>query len=92
MKNLIRTAATVAALTLTSLAQAGIPGDQENLACEYARAALESTSRQIETELRNNLNVDMPVLHFEQAGEFGVDHSPQRAEMHATTSTSLSVR
>lgn len=91
MKNLIRTAAAIAALTVTTLAQAGVPRSQD-LACEYARAALETASRRIETELRDNLNVDMPELRIEQADEFGVDHSSNRAETHATTSTSRSTR
>lgn len=91
MKNVIRTAATAAALTVTTLAQAGMARDRD-LACEYARAALEYTSRQIESELRDNLNVGMPELLIEQAGEFGIDHSGNRAETHATTSSSRSMR
>lgn len=91
MNKLTRTAAAIAALTISTIAHAGINRGQD-LACEYAHAALEATSRQIEAELGANLNVGMPELLIETAGEFGIDHDSHRAESHATTSTSLSAR
>lgn len=91
MNHLIRTAAAAAALTLSTVAHAGINRGQD-LACEYARAALEATSRQVAAELGGTLDIGAPVLLIETAGEFGIDHDSHRADTHATTSTSLSAR
>ena len=91
MRNLIITLTSTTLLTLSALTHAGSDRDQ-HFTRDYACKVLESTSKQIETELRNNLNVGMPQLQVEGAGEFGVDYSSAQVETHASNSSPTSAR
>lgn len=92
MKNLIITATGAAVLALSAFAQAGIHRDLQHSTRDSVCQVLENTSRQIESELRSNLNISMPQLHIEEAGEFGVDQSPAQVDTHASNSGHTSVR
>ena len=91
MKNLIITLTSTMLLTLSILTHAGIDPDQ-HFTREYARKVLESTSQQIETELRSNLNVSMPQLEIKETGEFGIDYSSAQVETQASNSSPTSTR
>ena len=82
MKNLIITLASTTLLTLSALTHAGTDRNQ-HFTRDYACKVLESTSKQIETELRSNLNFSMPQLKIEEADEFGIDYSSAQVETHA---------
>ena len=91
MKNLIITLTSTTLFTLSALTHAGMDRDQ-HFTRDYACKVLESTSKQIETELRSNLNIGMPQLRVEEAGEFGIGHSTAQVGTQASNSSPASVR
>ena len=91
MKNLIITLTSTTLLALSALTHAGIDRYQ-HFTRDYACKVLESTRKQIETEMRSNFNVYMPQLQVEEGGEFGVDYSSAQVETQASNSSSTSVR
>ena len=91
MRNLIITLTSTTLLTIATLTQADSAREQ-HFTRDYACKVLESTRRQIETELRNNLNVGMPRLQIDAAGTFSVDDSTAQVETHASNSSSTSLR
>jgi len=91
MKNFTLTLLGTSLLALSTLAHAGNDRDQ-HFTRDYACKVLESTNRQIESELRNNLDVGMPQFQVDGAGAFGVDHSTTRLETQASNSSPSSVR
>jgi len=90
MKNLTLTLLATALLALSTLAHAGNHRDP-HFTRDYACKVLESTSRQIESELRNNLDIGMPQLQVERAGTFGVDHSTAGVATQASNTSPSSV-
>ncbi len=91
MRTLIIALTSTTLLTLSTLTHAGSDRDQ-HFTRDYACKVLESTSKQIESELRSNLNVSMPQLQVDEAGAFGVDFSTAQVETQASNSSSSSVR
>ena len=91
MKNFTITLTSAILLTFSTLTLAGSDRDQ-HFTRDYACKVLESTSQQIETELRNNLNVGMPQLQVDEAGAFGVDFSAAQVETQASNSSPTSMR
>ncbi len=91
MKTLILTLTSTALVSLATLTHADVDRDH-HFTRDYACKVLESTSKQVETDLRNNLNVSMPQLQVEEAGQFGVDYSSTEVETQASNSSPTSVR
>jgi hypothetical protein len=89
MKNFIVTLLSTSLLTLSALSHAGNDRDP-HFTRDYACKVLESTNRQIESELRNNLDVGMPQFQVDGAGAFGVDYSTTRLETQASNSSPTS--
>jgi len=91
MKNFIITLTSMTLLTLSTLTLAGSDREQ-HFTRDYACKVLESTSKQVESELRANLNVAMPQLQVDETGQFGVDYSAAQVETQASNSSPTSLR
>lgn len=78
-------------LAFASLTQAGNDRDP-HFTRDYACKVLESTRRQIDAELRNNLNIGMPQLQFDAAGATGADHAAAQGETQTSNSSPTSLR
>lgn len=95
MKTMISATATAiaiaAAAILAAPAHAGIPSGQDSV-CDAAADALRAIGVQIETQLRNDLNVGVPELLIEDAGASAVGDSRASTRTHASNSSSPSMR